>query len=291
MDLFGALRIFRKRWYVLLPALVLAAALTALTYVSIPTRFESKAVMVLTAPYSGPAFSPGTPPEEATRVNPLLAFDGSLSTTAQIITQVLRDPATVRDLGIEPDSGETYQLSTGDLGGPFVFITAESRDAARSTELAEIVVDRVAGELEDRQRRLQAPESTFITTQLLVSPTEADALIGSKVRFAGAMAAVALLGTVGITFGADSLIPALVRRRRSRADDDATEPEPAEPTVPEAAPLPTPPPRPTPRPRPAAPGLPSNETTEILAAVTPAPVPATSGGAGRATRNGGGPAG
>ena len=70
MDFWRTLQVLRRRWYVLGPALLISAALTVLTFASIPTRYESTGVLVLTSPSTGAKFSESTRPEDVVHVNP-----------------------------------------------------------------------------------------------------------------------------------------------------------------------------------------------------------------------------
>lgn len=222
MDFWGTVRVLARRWYVVLPALVLSVVLTLLTYSSIPTRYGSTGVVLLTSPSAGARFSELTSPDELVQVNPLLAFDGSLVISAQIIAQVLNDPATKRAIGAGPGSASTYLANNGETNGPILFVATESDSAAEAEALAARALERAKQELDNRQRELGAPPSTFITSQVLVAPTAAEAQIGGKIRFAGAAMVLSLLATLGATFAFDSLIEAMKRRRRL-----AGEPAPA----------------------------------------------------------------
>lgn len=227
MDFWETMRVLRRRWYIALPALLVSGILAMLTYTSVPTRYESTGVLVLTSPSSGGRHSDKTKPEDVVRVNPLLAFDSSLTTTAQILTQVLGDPTTHAELAGEK-STSVYTANTGPVGGPLLFVTAESDTGEQAKTLVGKIMERAAQELDTRQRTLNAPEPTFITSQVLVKPTAPQAKIGGKVRFVGAAAVVLLLLTIAVTFGSDSVLGKLKRRREAAAaekGDDDTPPQ------------------------------------------------------------------
>jgi hypothetical protein len=220
MDFWETMRVLRRRWYIAVPALLISAVLAFLTYASVPTRYESTGTMVFTSPSSGGRFSDNTKPEDVVRVNPLLAFDGSLTTTAQILTQVLGDPMTRIELS-GAKSTSTYTANTGPVGGPLLFVTAEADSAEQAQTLVSKVLERASIELDARQRTLNAPEPTFITAQVLVKPTSAEAKIGGKVRFVGAAAVVLLLLTIAVTFGSDSVLGKMKRREEEKEEEPA----------------------------------------------------------------------
>ena len=151
---------------------------------------------------------PGDPPRRREAINPLLAFDGSLTTTAQIVIQILRDPRTAKEIGIAPGSNDTYDVNNGTFGGsgPFVAVVATTDSAAGATDLTDRVMNRAIQELEDRQLAAGAPESTLIGSQILVRPTEAEPLIGGKVRFAGAALMLGIIVALAAPFAVESRI-------------------------------------------------------------------------------------
>lgn len=212
MDFMGAIRLLLRRWYVVVPTMLVSAALAAVTFFSIPTSYQSNGVMVLTSPAAGPSFSALVKPEDVPRVNPLLAFDSSLSTTAQIVIQVLRDPATAADIGIGEDSDLKFDVNTGDLPGPFIFVEVTGSSAQQVRDTVGRILDRAQSELASRQRALDAPEQTFITAQMLVQPTEPTPLIGGKARFT---AAALLLGGI-LTLTAPFAFESITARRSGR---------------------------------------------------------------------------
>ncbi len=238
MDFWGAVRTLRRRWYIALPAAITAVAVAAGVFLSIPTRYQSSGVMVLTSPAAGGSFSQNMSPEDAVRVNPLLSFDGSLTTTAQILSQILADPKTRKEsLGLDKDSTENFTAAGGGMGGPFLFVTADGSTPEAAEKLVTTVMEFAAKELDKQQTALKAPESTFITSQVIVNPTAAEAQIGGKVRYAGAAFVLLMLLTTAATFGGDSVLNHL-RRRREASGAKAAEREPEAAAVPPPAPKP-----------------------------------------------------
>ncbi|MBN6036200.1 hypothetical protein [Amycolatopsis sp. 195334CR] len=216
MDFWGFVQLARRRWYVVLPALAVALGLTAFTYLSIPTRYSSSGTLVLTAPSTGAKVT--ADPTEGSLTNPLLSFDGSLVISAQIVSQILNDPLTKEQVGAGPESGSTYLANNGQTNGPFVFVTTEATSEQESRDLVARVLERARTELDNRQRAVQAPESTFIKAQELVQPTQPEPLTGGKIRFAGAALVLSLLLTLAGTFAFDSVARAMRRRREEAAE-------------------------------------------------------------------------
>ncbi|RDI22291.1 hypothetical protein [Lentzea flaviverrucosa] len=276
MDFWGTVRVLRRRWYIALPAVLLTGVLALSVYITVPTRYESSGVLVLTSPAAGGRYSEKTKPEDVVRVNPLLQFDGSLTTTAQILTQVLGDPKTAEELAGE-GSTAVYTANTGPVGGPLLFVTTEADSAESAEGLVGKVLEKTVAELAAQQKALSAPEQTFITAQVLVKPTTASAKIGGKVRYVGAATVVLLLLTLASTFAADSILLKAKRRKDGKdgKDKDAKDPAPSEK---DTTPAPVPPVRPNPPAngngagpaRPVTPGVPNaHQKTVIIAAPKP----------------------
>lgn len=272
MDFWGTVRVLRRRWYIALPAVLLTGILALYVYATVPTRYESSGVLVLTSPAAGGRYTANTKPEDVVRVNPLLQFDGSLTTTAQILTQILGDPKTAEELAGK-GSTSVYTANTGPVGGPLLFITTESDSAESAEGLVGKVLEKTVAELAAQQKALSAPEQTFITAQVLVKPTTASAKIGGKVRYVGAATVVLLLLTLASTFAADSIM-VKAKRRKEGKDKDGKDPAPSEK---DTTPAPLPPVRPQTNgngapPRPAPQGVPNaHQKTVIIAAPKPDP--------------------
>ncbi|MFD5828134.1 hypothetical protein [Lentzea sp. NPDC060358] len=268
MDFWGTVRVLRRRWYIALPAVLLTGVLALYVYVTVPTRYESSGVLVLTSPAAGGRYSEKTKPEDVVKVNPLLQFDGSLTTTAQILTQVLGDPKTAEELAGK-NSTATYTANTGPVGGPLLFISTEADSAESAEGLVGKVLEKTVNELAAQQKALNAPEQTFITAQILVKPTTASAKIGGKVRYVGAATVVLLLLTIASTFAADSIMN---RMRKRKGEEGAEEPESEKDTAP-PPPSHAPPSRPQPngngQPRPPQ-GVPNAHQKTVI---IPAPKP------------------
>lgn len=237
MDFWGTVRVLRRRWYIALPAVLLTGVLALYVYISVPTRYESSGVLVLTSPAAGGRYSEKTKPEDVVKVNPLLQFDGSLTTTAQILTQILGDPKTAAELAGE-GSTATYTANTGPVGGPLLFITTEADSAEAAQNLVAKVLERTINELASQQKALNAPEQTFITAQTLVQPTTAEAKVGGKVRYVGAATVVLLLLTIASTFAADSVLLKIKRRKEAASEKDGAPLPPAPPARQHPQPLP-----------------------------------------------------
>lgn len=213
MDFWSTVRILLRRWYVAIPVFGLTLLAASAVYTSVPTRYESTGTLVLVAPPGGASI--GTEePADRTRTNPLLAFDGSLTTTAQILIQSMGSKEVQEELGL-PGTEDAYKVGNGLLDGPFVVVVAESARDQRSQEIATAVLERTRRELDQRQTDLGAPAPTFISAAQVVPPSPPEPKIGGKVRAAGVALVLGFTASLGAAYALESLLLARRKRRAS----------------------------------------------------------------------------
>jgi uncharacterized protein involved in exopolysaccharide biosynthesis len=207
VDFWKTLLVLLRRWYVAVPALVVSAGLAAMAYQSIPPKYEATGSVALLTPTQGAGGSAAKNGPS----NPLLSFDGSLETTAQLLTQVLLSPATAEELAGQGATAD-YEVGDANIGGPFVNVVATGRSAAEAQRTVTLVLNRAREELLERENKLNAPRSSYIVVQDVVRPTEAKALVGGKTKGAGAALALGLAASLGSAF----MIESIVENRRDR---------------------------------------------------------------------------
>ncbi|GLZ28894.1 hypothetical protein Lesp02_10840 [Lentzea sp. NBRC 105346] len=233
MDFWRTVLVVFRRWYVVLPAFLLAIGASAAVYASVPVVYISTSVLVLTTPLTGATENVEKPsPDKLT--NPFLNFDKGLSTSASLLIQALSTPEMAAELGAAPGSGTTYQVTNGSsnpellTSGPFVFIAGESEDAGAARDIVKHVADRARVELQKRQTELNAPSPTFITVGDVVPPTTPEAQGGSRTRAAAAALGLGCVAALASAFGAESFA-AHRRKRPHRKTPVARKPKAAEP--------------------------------------------------------------
>lgn len=212
MDFWSTVRVLLRRWYVAVPVFGVTLLAAAAVYAMVPKVYESTGTLVLVAPPGGATISPKD--KTGGRTNPLLSFDESLNTTAQILIQTLGSKDVQKELGITANSPDSYTVGNSLLTGPFVVVVADSNQEARSKEIAGAVLDRARQELERRQTDLGAPPETFITGAQIVAPTPPEVKLGGKIRAAGVAFALGFAASLGSAYMLESML--LARRRREK---------------------------------------------------------------------------
>ncbi len=222
MDFWATLGVVARRWYVVVPMFLLAIVGAAGVYVTVPTVYESKAVVLLSTPPTGATqytngYRPGS-------INPLLNSGHGLDLTGALLIQAMRTPNFAGRIGVPGDGSVVFTVNNGTSNpellqsGPFVFFTVDSRDPAVTRPLVDRAMAAGKDELAARQQALDAPISTFVNYSVVVPSTDPVGMRGSRIRAAGATGAIGLLVCLGSAFGAESLIQARTRRRNLRSE-------------------------------------------------------------------------
>lgn len=232
MDFWGTVLVLIRRWYVALPALLVAMGGAFYSYSTIPVTYTTSAVLVLTTPTSG-GVTPGDPNAPIPRVNPLLNFAHGLSVASSMLISVMSTPDMVAEMGVEVDGDPAYAVTNGTNNleslatGPLVFVKGESTRPEQATAITLKVMDRIGKELDLRQRQVHAPDETYITVGAAVPPTKPVPQFGRKLRASAAALGLGMIAALCAAFIADNLAGPLRAYRARRAAEKPPEDEPA----------------------------------------------------------------
>jgi hypothetical protein len=214
MDFWKTLGVLMRRWYVAAPVLVVSIGLAIGAYFSVHTDYESTGTIVLASSADGPKAGSGDSATQV-KINPLLAFDGSLNTTAQIIIQTLQDP-DLKERLLAGTTQTDYQVGSGQLTGPFIIVVVTGGSPQVAQDTVKKVLDSARAELTSRQQSLKAPQSTFINAVQVVAPTQATAKTGGKTRFAVVALVLGFIASLGSAYAWESI--SIGRKRRAAAE-------------------------------------------------------------------------
>jgi len=197
MDVSGALHTLRKHWILtsILVLLTLVGAMQAWVKISGPYQSESQVVFLASQQASKPNGS-----------NPYLSFDGTLSTTADIVRREVLDPRIVAALAARGFK-ETYDIQNDPLGvGPILDITSTgpTKAGVMATQAA------VTADVQSQLQQLQSDvlPKNQITSQVISSSLQPTLLITKKAR---PVVAVLILGVLLIL-----VVPQLVEAVQNR---------------------------------------------------------------------------
>ncbi|GAA1995083.1 hypothetical protein GCM10009838_69600 [Catenulispora subtropica] len=163
------LRVMIKRWYVSVPALLMAIALPVVAWFAVPAKYSSTSTISL---LNSQAASSGT----GRTGNPFTAFDNSLTGLADYLARTLNSDQSMADLATK--HGVT-DLAAAELApnasGPFITLTITGKDPVKI--LAEMqTFDQFAID------QLSAIQTT--TTDALKAPLPANVLVRAIVMVA-----------------------------------------------------------------------------------------------------------
>lgn len=219
MDFWKTIRVLLRRWRVAVPVFAVSLGLAAGVYLQVHTEWESTGTIVLVSPTDG-ARSNSANKGPVDQVNPLLAFDGSLNTSATILIQKLQDPGVMEQM-LGANSKSTYQIGNGQLTGPFVVVVADARSPEEAQGTVQKVLDRAKAELKQSQEALKAPASTFITPQNVIDPTKPEAKIGGKVRFAAIALVLGFIASLASAYAVESVSQSRKKKRTRKQAAEA----------------------------------------------------------------------
>ena len=203
MDLLTTIRILLRRWFVVVPGLLLTAGAAYYAMQAVSPSYEAAGAVVLLGPATAGAPVKGepTPPP----VNPYLEFGGALETTGEILSRTLMSQAEVDKLYAKGATA-TYEVGTGSEGGsPIVNVIATDTDEAVAIRTVGIVAAEVRAELQRRQAAAGAPASQFIRVEDVTIPTKATKMAGSTMRAVAAVMALGLAVSFGLGFMAEAI--------------------------------------------------------------------------------------
>lgn len=195
----------RRRWYIAVPGLLLAAAAAAGVWNAVGPEYERTGTQMLL---------PGAAslPEDAT--NPFL-YLGGLSLPADVIVQSVSGE-NVLGAVLDGFPGAEVVVDRGEGSAPVVRITVTTGDDESAEELLAIMMDRTVTTLEEIQTSESIPAADRMSLIPLAIDTESTLRQRTRtVAAAGAGVAVAVLA-----LAAAALVDGLAKRKRRAAKDD-----------------------------------------------------------------------
>ena len=166
MDLVEVIRIIRARWYVMVPLLIVAIALTVGVDRSIPTKYQSTSSVTLLASQSA---TTGTQNQPGTR-NAFLTFSSSLNDTADFLVRRLNSNDAANDLHTRGVT-EGYAVALAAAAqGPFMTLTVTGSDPEHVLTSMNTLIQYTAQQLEAVQAQASVQPQDMIRSMVIVPP-------------------------------------------------------------------------------------------------------------------------
>ncbi|MFE2130334.1 MULTISPECIES: YveK family protein [Streptomyces] len=223
MDLAEIGRVMRRRWYVLLPGLLLTAALTTAVHLLIPVEYQSQSTVTLLN---------SSKATEAFDGNPFLSTQASLTGMADGLARNLNSDGAKADLKALGVTG-THEVKIADNAqGPFMWLTVTGTDPAAVLKSDELLAGYAEKRLKEFQSQQSVAPEAMIRMATIVPPQKPEAQTKTRIQY------IVMVGALGLVLSLVAVFFVEARRRTPRAKN---RPAPAgtPATAPAATPAPT----------------------------------------------------
>lgn len=200
MDLAEIFRVMRRRWYVLLPGLLLTACLTVAVALVVPVTYQSQSTVVLlnsqkaTVAYDG---------------NPFLSTQTSLTGMADSLARNLNSDISLRELKSRGAKG-TFEAKLADNAqGPLMWLTVTGTDKAAVLASDRILTAYAKERLNQFQRQQSVAPKAMIRMTTIVPPQNPVAQTKTRLEYLIMAGGLGLVVSLVATFYVEA-------RRRSR---------------------------------------------------------------------------
>ncbi|MFF3916954.1 Wzz/FepE/Etk N-terminal domain-containing protein [Streptomyces sp. NPDC001852] len=207
MDLAEIFRVIRRRWYVLLPGLLLTAGLTVAVALLVPVTYQSQSTVVLlnsqkaTVAYDG---------------NPFLSSQTSLTGMADSLARNLNSDDSLRDLTSRGATG-TFEAKLADNAqGPLMWLTVTGTDKAAVLASDRILTTYAQDRLDQFQKQQSVAPKAMIRMTTVVPPQNPVAQTKARLEY------MVMAGCLGLVLSLVAVFYVEARRRsRTSAGPEA----------------------------------------------------------------------
>ncbi|WP_405578411.1 chain length determinant protein [Streptomyces sp. NBC_01190] len=217
MDLAEICRVMGRRWYVLVPGLLLTAVLVAGVYTAVPVTYQSQStVMLLNS-------------ELATRDfdgNPFLSTQTSLTGMADSLARNLNSDTSVSDLRKQGATGTPAAKIADNALGPLMWLTATGTDPAAVLRTDRVLTQYAAKRLQVLQDQQAVKPAAMIRMTTIVPPQIPIAQTKTRTEYLAMGALLGLVVSLVATFYVEARFRGAGTGGRRRAGARGSAPEP-----------------------------------------------------------------
>lgn len=198
------LRKLWRRWYIVFPGIIIAAAVTVGVWYVIPPGYERSATQLL---IPGAASMPDG-------ANPYL-FLGGLAPAADVLVRAIGSENVLNEVMVEHPGVKIEISRDTTTAGPVILIVVTAASDSAAEQVLGLLVDRTATVLKDLQRT----ENIAVNNRVTVLPITVDteSVLQQRTRMIGA-AGAGIAGVVLTLLVAGFVDGFSLKRRRSRTD-------------------------------------------------------------------------
>ncbi|MFI8965802.1 chain length determinant protein [Streptomyces sp. NPDC053493] len=211
MDLAEIFRVMCRRWYVLVPGLLLTAGLTAGAWLLVPVSYESQSTVAMLNSRKGAAADG----------NPFLSMEPSLTGMADSLARNVNSDASKAELKAKGLDLKYEAKIADNAQGPLLWLTVTGDDPDAVLQGNKTLMAFTGQRLKDLQADQSVPADSMIRITTIVPPQDPEAKLKSKVQY------LVMAGGLGVVLSLVATFFAEARRRgragRERAGDDLPE--------------------------------------------------------------------
>ncbi|MCX5611398.1 MULTISPECIES: O-antigen ligase [unclassified Streptomyces] len=203
--------VLRRRWYVIVPAVLLSLLAALHLYRSVPVAYQSQSSVALLDSTANSQLPPAFG-------NPISNAGGSLVVTADVLIRTLSGADAARDLH---SLGVTDPYTVGfaaNTSGPLLTLTVTGTDRAKVLEETNTLTAFAGEQLNALQAAAKVQPGYFVQTAQVVLPQTPVPQLKSRYQQVLGVLILGVSGGFTLSFVADALLAARRRRRESSAE-------------------------------------------------------------------------
>ncbi|MFB7980480.1 chain length determinant protein [Streptomyces vinaceus] len=200
MDLAEIWRVMRRRWYVLLPGLLLTVALVAGVYVLVPVEYRSQSTVTLLNSKKATVAFDG---------NPFLSTQASLTGMADGLARNLNSDDSRADLKARGVTGEYEAKIADNAQGPFMWLSVTGTDPAAVLKSDQVFTAYAEKRLQEFQVQQSVTPEAMIRMATIVPPQKPEAQTKTRLQY------LIMAGALGFVLSLVATFFVEARRRRS----------------------------------------------------------------------------
>ncbi|MEV0413577.1 chain length determinant protein [Streptomyces sp. NPDC050448] len=200
MDLAEIWRVMRRRWYVLLPGLLLTAALIAGVYLLVPVEYRSQSTVTLLNSKKATVAFDG---------NPFLSTQASLTGMADGLARNLNSDDSRADLKSQGVTGEYEAKIADNAQGPFMWLSVTGTDPAAVLKSDQVFTAYAEKRLQEFQAQQSVMPEAMIRMATIVPPQKPQAQTKTRLQY------LIMAGALGFVLSLVATFFVEARRRRS----------------------------------------------------------------------------
>ncbi|MGC5616762.1 hypothetical protein [Georgenia sp. Z1491] len=219
MDLFSIAGAMIRRWYLTIPLLLLVAFFAYRSYAAVePLYMSTRSVVVLPSlPEEPEVGSPVDETEDPSEPDNPYSGQGGSRFAVAVLARNINSSAFEERLGLDESLEQEFEANSSSEQ-PMIHIEATAPSEEAVHDLLETVVAEASVVLDEFQAEAGAPEVTRYRIAPAVPAGPVEDVTPSRLRGAGAIAALGGGLTAVVVVGLDALLAARLRRRRAATE-------------------------------------------------------------------------